>query len=101
MSEGPRVLIVDDEPQIRRFLRTGLGGHNFQVLEANTGRGALEQIAALKPDLVILDLGLPDLDGIQVIRELREWSQIPVIVLSVRDREQEKIQASTPARMII
>ncbi len=93
MSLGARVLVVDDEPQIRRFLRTGLGGHAFEVLEAATGNAALDQVAAAKPDLLILDLGLPDLDGVEVIKRLREWSQVPIIVLSVREREQDKIAA--------
>jgi two-component system KDP operon response regulator KdpE len=93
LSQGARVLVVDDEPQIRRFLRTGLGGHAYAVLEASTGNGALDQVAASKPDLLILDLGLPDIDGVELIKRLREWSQVPIIVLSVREREQDKIGA--------
>ncbi len=93
MSNGARILIIDDEPQIRRFLRTGLHGHGYQVLEAANGNGGLDQVASSKPDLVILDLGLPDLDGVEVIRNVRQWSQVPIIVLSVREREQDKIAA--------
>jgi len=87
------VLVVDDEPQIRRALRTGLQARNYDVLEAATGEEALVQLAAKEPDLVILDLGLPDFDGTEVIRRLRAWSQVPVIVLSVRDRQDDKIGA--------
>ncbi len=93
MNQGPRVLVIDDEPQIRRFLRSGLAGHGYQVTEANAGEPGLDQVASAKPDLVILDLGLPDMDGVEVIHRLREWSQVPVIVLSVREREQDKIAA--------
>ncbi len=93
MSEGPRVLVIDDEPQIRRFLRTGLSGHNYVVLEAATGNAGLDLFANSKPDLVILDLGLPDMDGVDVICHVREWSQVPILVLSVREREQDKIAA--------
>ncbi|MGB8647813.1 MAG: response regulator [Anaerolineae bacterium] len=93
MSAGPRVLVIDDESQIRRFLRTGLGGHGYEVIEANAGNSGLDQVAAAKPDLVILDLGLPDMDGVEVIQRLREWSQVPIIILSVREREQDKIAA--------
>ena len=93
MSDGSRVLVVDDEPQIRRFLRTGLSGHGYVIAEATTGNAGLDQAANLKPDLVILDLGLPDVDGVDVICRLREWSQVPIIVLSVREQEQDKIAA--------
>ncbi len=93
MSEGARVLVIDDEPQIRRFLRASLGGHAYQVTEAHSGQEGLDLITSVKPDLVILDLGLPDLDGLQVIRRVREWSNVPIIVLSVREREQDKITA--------
>jgi two-component system, OmpR family, KDP operon response regulator KdpE len=87
------VLIVDDEPQIRRALRTGLQARGYDVVEAAAGEEALVQLAAKEPDLVILDLGLPDFDGSEVIRRLRSWSRVPVIVLSVRDAQQDKIGA--------
>ena len=87
------VLVVDDEPQIRRALRTGLQARNYEVVEAASGEEALVQLAAKEPDLVILDLGLPDFDGSEVIRRLRSWSRVPVIVLSVRDAQQDKIGA--------
>jgi two-component system KDP operon response regulator KdpE len=87
------VLVVDDEPQIRRALRTGLQARGCEVLEAAYGEEALAQVAAQEPDIIILDLGLPDLDGSEVIRRLRAWSEIPVVVLSVRDRQEDKISA--------
>ena len=88
-----RVLVVDDEPQIRRFLRTSLGAHHYAVLEAAGGEEAILKTANERPDVVILDLGLPDVDGLEVITRLREWSDVPIIVLSVRDREAAKIEA--------
>jgi two-component system, OmpR family, KDP operon response regulator KdpE len=88
-----RVLVVDDEAAIRRFLHTALAAHNFQVFEATTGQEALAGVTAHRPDIVILDLGLPDMEGIQVTRRLREWSKIPIIILSVREHEQDKIAA--------
>jgi two-component system KDP operon response regulator KdpE len=88
-----RVLVVDDEPQIRRFLRLGLGGHGYGVLEAGTAEAALRIAVAEQPELVILDLGLPDREGFEVLAALREWSRAPVLVLSVRDREAEKVRA--------
>lgn len=87
-----RVLVVDDERPIRRFLRTLLG-ESCVVLEAETGQAAMRCVASDHPDVVILDLGLPDLDGVEVIRRLREWSHTPVIVISVRDREEDKVAA--------
>ena len=87
------VLVVDDEPQIRRALRTGLQARGYDVVEAAGGEEALVQLAAREPELVILDLGLPDFDGSEVIRRLRAWSRVPVIVLSVRDRQDDKITA--------
>jgi len=89
----PKVLIVDDEKAIQRFLRNALSGGEFSLFEAETGQEALAAAVQLRPDLIILDLGLPDMDGIEVIRRLREWSNIPVIVLSVREREGDKISA--------
>jgi len=88
-----RVLIVDDEPEILRFLRASLKIHQYDILEANNGKQALIMIAENHPDLVILDLGLPDMDGVEVTRRVREWSQIPIIILSVRNRESDKIEA--------
>ena len=94
MSEAkPRVLVVDDEPQIRRFLRVGLEGHGYTVQEAASAEGALRAAAAEPPALVVLDLGLPDREGFEVLERLREWSRAPVIVLSVRSREAEKVRA--------
>jgi two-component system KDP operon response regulator KdpE len=89
----PRVLVVDDEPQIRRFLRLGLDGHGYEVLEAASAEAALRAAAERAPDLVVLDLGLPDREGFDVLARLREWSRVPVIVLSVRSREDEKVRA--------
>lgn len=90
---GLRVLVVDDEPAIRRYLRTALGAHDYQVFEAANGQAALAGAAVQRPDLVILDLGLPDLDGVAVTRQLREWTQVPIIILSVRGQETDKIAA--------
>jgi two-component system KDP operon response regulator KdpE len=88
-----RVLVVDDEPEIRRFLRASLKAHQYEVLEADQGSRALMMIAENHPDLVILDLGLPDINGLEVTRRVREWSPVPIIILSVRNREQDKIEA--------
>jgi two-component system KDP operon response regulator KdpE len=90
---GGRVLIVDDETQILRFLRPALDAAGYTVEEAVTGAEALRKAATLAPDIVILDLGLPDMDGKEVVSRLRGWSQVPVIILSARDREGEKIAA--------
>jgi two-component system KDP operon response regulator KdpE len=87
-----RILVVDDEPAIRRFLRASLASH-ATVFEAATGREALSAVPAHRPDLVILDLGLPDIDGVEVTRLLREWSRIPIVILSVRGSEHDKIAA--------
>jgi len=94
MSEtGARVLVVDDEPAIRRFLRVSLSAHGYAVFEADSGQAALSAVVADRPDLVILDLGLPDLDGIEVTHLLREWTHIPIIILSVRGQEADKVAA--------
>jgi len=93
MTDSARVLVVDDEPQILRFLRASLGASGFEVVEAETGAEALKRAAADAPEIVVLDLGLPDMDGKDVIKSLREWSEIPIIVLSARAREAEKIEA--------
>ena len=87
------VVVIEDDPQIRRFLRTVLPAEGFDVHEAETGERGLVEAATRKPDLVILDLGLPDLDGVEVVRRLREWSTVPVIILSARAREQDKVAA--------
>ena len=89
----PRVLVVDDEPQILRFLEPALKAGDFDVITAITGALAVRLAATKAPDLILLDLGLPDKDGKDVIREIRSWSTIPIIVLSARDREVEKIEA--------
>jgi two-component system KDP operon response regulator KdpE len=87
------VLVVDDEPQIRRALRTNLTVRGYSVLEAGDGRAALTAVADHRPDVVLLDLGLPELDGIDVLHGLRGWTDVPVIVLTVRDREVDKVEA--------
>ena len=86
-------LVIDDELQIRRLLRVCLEANGYRVLEAATGQEGITQAAQWKPDVVLLDLGLPDLDGVTVLKRLREWSRVPVVVLSVRDREEDKIAA--------
>lgn len=88
-----RILVVDDEAAIRRYLRIALNTGEFIVHEAEDGHSALASAVAARPDLIILDLGLPDLDGVEVLRRIREWSDVPVIILSVRDREDDKIEA--------
>lgn len=88
-----KVLVVDDEPQIRRFLRASLVAQGYGVLEAETVHGAVSLAAAERPDLVILDLGLPDGDGISVVKSLRAWTDTPILVLSVRGQEADKISA--------
>jgi len=92
-QSGLRVLVVDDELAIQRFLRVALNGQGFVVNEVGNGQDALQAMTQDRPDLVILDLGLPDMDGVEVTRRLREWSQVPVIILSVRDQELDKIAA--------
>ena len=92
-GNGPRVLVVDDEPAIRRFLHTSLSGHGYQTFEAVDGQGALSAVMAHRPDLVVLDLGLPDMDGIEVTRRLREWIQVPIIIVTVQEQEAAKVAA--------
>ncbi|MCO8168065.1 response regulator [Pseudomonas sp. 21LCFQ02] len=87
------ILVIDDEPQIRKFLRISLASQGYKVLEAGDGAEGLNQAALNRPDLVVLDLGLPDMDGQQLLVELREWLRVPVMVLSVRASEAQKVQA--------
>jgi two-component system KDP operon response regulator KdpE len=87
------ILLVDDEPQMRRFLRVTLQSQGYQLAEADTGQDGLTQAATRNPDVVLLDLGLPDMDGLEVLARLREWSKVPVIVISAREQEQDKIRA--------
>ncbi|MEN3368867.1 MAG: two-component system, OmpR family, operon response regulator KdpE [Verrucomicrobiota bacterium] len=93
MKPTHTALIIDDEKQIRRLLRLALEGADHQVYEAETGQAGLEEIVYRKPDIVLLDLGLPDMDGVKVLRRLREWSDVPVLILSVRDEADEKVAA--------
>jgi two-component system KDP operon response regulator KdpE len=92
-AEGPKILLIEDEREIRRFLRISLENGGFRLLESAAGKEGLLQAATAQPDLVILDLGLPDIDGMEVIRQVREWSQLPIIVLSARGQEHQKVQA--------
>jgi len=92
-ADKPRILIIDDEPQIRHFLRISLKTEGYELFEANSGDTGLTLWRQHSPDLVILDLGLPDMDGSDVLASVREQSHVPVIILSVRDREQEKVKA--------
>jgi two-component system, OmpR family, KDP operon response regulator KdpE len=87
------ILLIEDEPQMQRFLRIVLQGQGYSFVEAQTGQEGLVQAATRSPDIILLDLGLPDIDGLEVTRRLREWSDIPIIVLSAREQEQDKIKA--------
>lgn len=93
MKAGPVALIIDDEKQIRRLLRLALESEHFQVFDAETGGQGLNEAVFRRPDVIVLDLGLPDLEGIEVLRRLREWSNVPVLILSVRDAAEEKVAA--------
>jgi two-component system KDP operon response regulator KdpE len=94
MSERARkILIVDDEPEIRRFLRASFKLYHHEIIEAETGNEALDKAYQERPDLVILDLGLPDIDGVEVTRQIREVGSVPIIILSVRNNETDKIEA--------
>jgi two-component system KDP operon response regulator KdpE len=95
MSElpGPVVLLVEDEPQMRRFLRAALTSHGYRLVEAETGAEGLALATSHNPEVVVLDLGLPDLDGLEVTRRLREFARVPIIVLSARGREEDKVAA--------
>ncbi len=91
--DGPKILIIEDEQEIRRFLRISLDSNGYRLVEAANGKDGVLQAASQQPDLIILDLGLPDVDGMQVIAQVREWSQIPIVILSARGQEHEKVSA--------
>ena len=91
MSSKPKILVIDDEGAIRKFLRVSLEAHGYEIGEAVSAAEGLTQAVAFRPDLVVLDLELPDRSGLQVLKELREWSPVPVIVLTVRDSEEDKV----------
>jgi two-component system KDP operon response regulator KdpE len=90
---APVALVIDDEPQIRRLLRVTLEANGYRVVDAANGKDGITQAAQRPPNVILLDLGLPDLEGVEVLKRLREWSRVPVIVLSVRDREEDKVAA--------
>jgi two-component system, OmpR family, KDP operon response regulator KdpE len=92
-TDGPKILVIEDEQEIRRFLRVSLGGHGYRLVESAGGRDGVMQAATQQPDLMILDLGLPDIDGLDVIRQVREWSHMPIVVLSARGQEHQKVEA--------
>ena len=92
-KSDPVIIVIEDDPPIRRFLRTGLSTQGFSVFEADTGKQGIIEAGIRKPDLVILDLGLPDMDGVDVIKAIRAWSNMPIIILSARSSEQHKIDA--------
>ncbi len=92
-APGPLLLLIEDEAQLRRFLRPGLVAHGFRVLEAATGEEGLNLARQYTPEVVLLDLGLPDLDGLEVTRRLRQWSQVPIVILSARGQETDKVSA--------
>ncbi len=100
MTEGsatagaePTLLLIEDEPQVTRFLRATLPAHGYRLVSAETGRAGLISASVERPDVILLDLGLPDIDGIEVTRSLREWTQTPIVVLSARGQERDKVQA--------
>jgi two-component system KDP operon response regulator KdpE len=92
-EEKELILLIEDEPQMRRFLRITLQGHGYRLVEVGTGQEGLMQAASRNPDVVLLDLGLPDLDGLEVTKQLREWTQTPIVVISAREQEQDKVKA--------
>ncbi|KRF35892.1 MULTISPECIES: response regulator [Paenibacillus] len=92
-TTGAKILIIDDEPQIRKLLRVTLTAHGFEAAEASTGQEGLLQATMVRPDLIVLDLGLPDMTGMDVLAHIREWSQVPIIILTAQDQEQDKVAA--------
>ncbi len=93
MSHTATIIVIEDEAQIRRFLRTALASEGYKLIEAETGKQGLNEAMTRKPDLIVLDLGLPDMDGIEVVKALRAWSSVPIIILSARSQESDKISA--------
>lgn len=93
MSIAIKILVVDDEAQIRKFLRSSFSGTEYKVIEAEDGQSALRLAGTEMPDVVLLDLGLPDMDGVEVAKQIREWSQVPIIVLTARGHEDDKVEA--------
>ena len=93
MTAPTRILTIEDENDIRRFLRTTLGANGMTVIEAETGKAGLQKASSQTPDIILLDLGLPDMDGMDIIRQLREWGRTPIIVLSARGQESDKVEA--------
>lgn len=92
-ASKPCILVVDDEPQIRKMIEVTLTAYNFKVLEAESGNEALRMVGSHKPDVVILDLGLPDIDGVEVLKRLREWTDVPIVVVSVRSDSSDIVEA--------
>jgi two-component system, OmpR family, KDP operon response regulator KdpE len=92
-TQGPVIIMIEDEPEIRRFLRATLQSHGYRLVEAVTAQEGLQAAETRQPELIILDLGLPDMDGLEVIRRLREWTQVPILVLSARGQEADKVAA--------
>jgi len=93
LSKGAKILVIDDEVEIRKLLKVGFTAHGYVFLEAASGQEGLYQAVVNRPDVIILDMGLPDLEGPEVIKQIREWSKIPVIILSVRGQDQDKVNA--------
>lgn len=93
MNNAARILIIEDESQIRKLLKVSLNAHGYDLEEAVNGKDGVNRAATFKPDLLIIDLGLPDIDGKEVVKQIREWSETPIIILTARDQEQEKIEA--------
>src|SRR6185436_13684083 len=92
-AAGPVILVVEDEPQMLRFLRASLGTHGYRLVESTSAADGLAQAASRQPDVILLDLGLPDLDGLEVTAQLREWTRVPIIVLSARGQDEDKVKA--------